>query len=129
MTRDEFAEKTENIFADFLKKWRKKGIELKIGAHDTQSIELLAKPFYTDDHYEVVLTQNAKGVELEPCFLAEVVGWEITGARTIDNDNFIQFLDIIKEFVIIACGIPLEDGTKNIEITSAFWNANDFKDR
>lgn len=121
MTKDEFVEKMENIFADFLKKWRKKGIELKIEVHDTQSIVLLAKPFYTNDHYEAVLTQNAKGVALEPWFLADVVGWEITGARTIDNDSFIQFLDIIKEFVITACGIPLEEG-KNTETTPAFFS-------
>ena len=121
MTTEEFTKKVENLFADFLEKWRNKGIELKIELHDTQSIELLAKPFDEGDHYEVVLAQNAKGVVLEPQFLADMVGWEITYGRNIYIDSFIQFLDIAREFVTIVRDVPLEDGTEYMEMTPAFW--------
>ena len=112
-------------FNEFQKKWLQKGIELQIVLKETpnegQYIQLLAKPsFGKKDVFLELMTKNAYGVKLNPEFTSEMTGWEITDGRTVYNDDFIQFAEIIKEFAELTKNVPLRKGKQKTEVTKVF---------
>lgn len=120
-------EMSKDLFSEFQNKWLQKGIELQIKSKETpikgQYIQLLAKPpFGKKDVFLELMTKNAYGVKLHPDFMSEMTGWEIIDGRTVYNDDFIQFAEIIKEFAELTRNVPLRKGKQKIEVTKVFKN-------
>lgn len=113
----------EKSFNDFKKKWLAKRIELQVVSKETlnegQCIQLLAKPSFANQFCEL-MTRNAYGVKLNPEFMSEMTGWEITDGRTVYNDDFVKFAEIIKEFAELTKDASLQKGKQKIEITNVF---------
>lgn len=117
----------EDLFSEFQKKWLQKGIELQIvlkeNPNEGQYIQLLAKPsFGKKEVFLELMTKNAYGVKLNPEFTSEMTGWEITDGRTVYNDDFIQFAEIIKEFAELTKNMSLQKGKQKREVTKFFKN-------